>query len=65
MQHFTAMNDAQSRLVDLMICIVCNQTMKAEKIWPDDGGGDLLQYRCKGCLRIEVVRLSHRAVSSP
>jgi predicted SprT family Zn-dependent metalloprotease len=52
------MNDNRSRLPDLLTCIDCNQTMKLEKIDPDDRGNDLIQYRCKKCQRIELVRLA-------
>ncbi|QHO74769.1 hypothetical protein ACH79_21165 [Bradyrhizobium sp. CCBAU 051011] len=52
------MNDNRSRLLDLLTCIYCNQTMNLEKIDPDDQGNDLIQYRCKMCQRIETVRLS-------
>jgi hypothetical protein len=52
------MNDNRSRLLDLLTCIDCNQTMKLEKIDPDDEGNDLIQYLCKVCQRIELVRLA-------
>jgi hypothetical protein len=54
-------NDDRSPLLDLMNCIVCDQTMKLEKIDPDDGGNDLIQYRCKLCGRIERLRLFRRS----
>jgi len=56
-----SMNDDRSPLLDLMNCIVCDQTMKLEKIDPDDGGNDLIQYRCKLCGRIERLRLFRRS----
>ena len=52
-----SINDDRSPLLDLMICIVCDQTMKLEKIDPDDGGNNLIQYRCKLCGRIERLAL--------
>ena len=56
-----SMNDDRSPLLDLMNCIVCNQTMKLEKIGPDDQGDDIIQYRCKLCGRIERLRLFRRS----
>jgi hypothetical protein len=55
------MNDDKSPLADLMNCITCSQTMKLEKSTPDGAGGDLLQYRCEICGRIEMLRLLRRA----
>jgi hypothetical protein len=55
-----SMNDDRSPLLDLMNCIVCNQTMKLEKSDPDDLGNDVIQYRCKLCGRIERLRLFRR-----
>jgi hypothetical protein len=55
------MNDDRSPLLDLMSCMVCRQTMKLEKIDPDDAGNDLIQYRCKLCGRIERLRLFRRS----
>ena len=55
------LNDNRSPLLDLMNCIVCDRTMKLEKIDPDDGGNDLIQYRCKLCGRIERLRLFRRS----
>ena len=55
------MNDDRSPLLDPMNCIVCNQTMKLEKIGPDDQGDDIIQYRCKLCGRIERLRLFRRS----
>ena len=54
-------NDNRSPLVDLMNCIDCHQTMNLEKIDPDDGGNDLIQYRCMLCGRIERLRLFRRS----
>jgi len=48
-----------------LTCIDCNQTMKLEKIDPDDRGNDLIQYRCKKCQRIELVRLARARWPSP
>jgi hypothetical protein len=56
-----SMNDDRSPLLDLMNCIVCDQTMKLEKIDPDDGGNDVIQYRSKLCGRIERLRLFRRS----
>ena len=56
-----SMNDDRSPLLDLMNCIVCNQTMKLEKSDPDDQGNDVIQYRCKLCGRIERLRLFRRS----
>ena len=58
--YFVSMNDDRSPLLDLMNCIVCDQTMRLEKIDPNDGG-DLIQYRCKLCGRIERLRLFRRS----
>ena len=54
------LNDDKSPLTDLF-CIVCNETMKLEKSAPDGEGGDLIQYRCELCERIERVRLFRRS----
>lgn len=54
------MNDDQSPLLDLMTCAVCNQTMRLEKVDPDGGGNDLIQYRCKLCGGIERLLLFRR-----
>ena len=51
------MNDDRNRLLDLMTCIDCKQTMKIEGSYPDDTGKELLRYRCEKCARIEIVRL--------
>ena len=50
-------NDDKSPLIDLIRCIVCDQTMKLEKSSPDAEGSDIIQYRCSLCNRIELVRL--------
>ena len=50
-------NDDKSPLIDLLICIVCSETMKIEKSSPDADGMDIIQYRCPRCDRIERVRL--------
>jgi hypothetical protein len=55
------MSDDRSLLLDLMNCIVCDQTMKLEKVSPDDQGSDLIQYRCRLCGRIERLRLFRRS----
>ena len=55
-------NDDKSPLIDLLNCIVCKETMKIEKSTPDaEGGGDMVQYRCGRCGRIERVRLFRRS----
>jgi len=54
------MNDDKSPLTDLMNCIACIRTMKLEKSTPDGAGGDLIQYRCEACGRIEMLRLVRR-----
>jgi hypothetical protein len=54
------MNDDKSPLADLMSCITCSQIMKLEKSMPDGTGGDLIQYRCEICGRIEMLRLVRR-----
>ena len=52
------LNDDKSPLIDLISCIVCNETMKLENSSPDtEGGKDIIQYRCGLCNRIERVRL--------
>ena len=53
----TAGNDDTSPLINLISCIVCNETMKVEKSSPDTDGGEIIQYRCGLCNRIERVRL--------
>jgi hypothetical protein len=55
------LNDDKSPLIDLISCIVCNETMKLEKSAPDSGGKDIIQYRCERCERIERVRLLRRS----
>jgi DNA-directed RNA polymerase subunit RPC12/RpoP len=55
------MNDDRSPLISLMSCMDCAKTMKLETIAPYDGGGDLLQYRCGQCGRIERLRLVRRS----
>lgn len=60
----TAGNDDKSPLIDLISCIVCNQTMRLEKSSPDAEGIDIIQYRCDLCNRIEQVRLLRRSRDS-
>jgi hypothetical protein len=55
------MNDDKSPLTDLMSCIVCHRIMKLEKSSPDGEGGDLIQYRCETCGRIETLKLVRRS----
>jgi hypothetical protein len=55
------MNDDKSPLLDLINCMVCRQTMKLEKVDPDGEGDHLIQYRCKQCGRIELLRLFRRS----
>ena len=55
-------NDDRSLLIDLLNCIVCNETMKIQKSSPDVEGSDLIQYRCGRCDRIERVRLLRHAL---
>jgi hypothetical protein len=55
-----ASNDDKSPLIDLLNCIVCKETMKIEKSSPDVEGGEIVQYRCERCGRIERVRLFRR-----
>jgi hypothetical protein len=54
-------NDDKSPLIDLLVCIICGETMKIEKSTPDAGGTDIVQYRCRRCDRIERVRLFRRS----
>jgi hypothetical protein len=54
-------NDDKSPLIDLLVCIVCKETMKIEKSTPGAGGTDIVQYRCRRCDRIERVRLFRRS----
>ena len=54
-------NDDKSPLIGLLSCIVCKETMKLEKSAPDAEGKDIIQYRCKRCGRIELVRLIRRS----
>jgi hypothetical protein len=58
------MNDDKSPLTDLMSCIVCHRTMKLEKSSPDAESGDLIQYRCETCGRIETLKLVRRSAPS-
>jgi hypothetical protein len=55
------LNDDKSPLIDLMICFVCDETMRIEKSVPDPDGHDTIQYRCGQCARIELVRLFRRS----
>jgi hypothetical protein len=55
------LNDDKSPLIDLLTCLVCKETMKIEKSVPDPDGHDIIQYRCRGCARIELVRLFRRS----
>jgi hypothetical protein len=57
------LNDDKSPMIDLLSCIVCEQTMKLEKSPPDTEGigMDIIQYRCGRCDRIELVRLLRRS----
>jgi hypothetical protein len=56
-----AVNDDKSPLIDLIRCVVCNETMKLD---PDPEGRDIIQYRCGLCSRIERVRLFRRSRDS-
>jgi hypothetical protein len=53
-------NDDKSPLIELLSCIVCKVEMKIEKSSPDAEGKDIIQYRCRRCDRIELVRLLRR-----
>jgi hypothetical protein len=55
------LNDDKSPLIDLLSCIVCKRKMKLEKSAPDAEGRDIIQYRCRLCKRIELVRLFRRS----
>jgi hypothetical protein len=55
------LNDDKSPLIDLLVCIICRETMKIEKSSPDADGMDIIQYRCGRCDRIERVRLFRRS----
>jgi hypothetical protein len=55
------LNDDESPLVELLTCVVCNETMKIEKSEPHPSGHDIIQYRCGRCARIELVRLFRRS----
>jgi hypothetical protein len=55
------LNDDKSPLTDLLSCSVCEETMKIEKSVPDPDGNDIIQYRCRRCARIELVRLFRRS----
>jgi hypothetical protein len=59
-----AVNDDKSPLIDLIRCVVCNETMKLEKSSPDAEGRDIIQYRCGLCNRIERMRLFRRSRDS-
>jgi len=59
------LNDDKSPLIGLMNCIICKQTMKIEKSWPDEEAKDIIQYRCGRCDRIELVRLFRRSRDVP
>jgi hypothetical protein len=58
-------NDDKSPLIDLLTCIVCKVTMKIAISTPESSGGDLVQYRCEQCGRIELVRLIRRSRDEP
>ena len=55
------LNDDKSPLIDLLVCIICRETMKIEKSTPEGEGKDIIQYRCGRCHRIERVRLFRRS----
>lgn len=55
------MNDDKSPLIDLLACMICEETMKIERSDPDVEGSDIIQYRCARCGRIERVRLFRRS----
>jgi hypothetical protein len=55
------LNDDKSPLIGLLNCIVCKETTKIEKSTPDAEGRDIIQYRCRQCGRIELVRLFRRS----
>ena len=55
------LNDDKSPLVDLLSCSICKETMKIEKSVPDRDGHDIIQYRCRRCAKIELVRLFRRS----
>jgi hypothetical protein len=55
------LNDDKNPLIDLLICFMCEETMKIERSAPDPEGRDIIQYRCKRCDRIELVRLFRRS----
>jgi hypothetical protein len=50
-------NDDQSPLLNLITCVVCNQTMRLERIDPDNRGNEIIHYRCKLCHGVERLRL--------
>src|SRR5258708_35565071 len=54
------MNDDQSALTTLISCVPCAKTMRIERIDPDGGGGDIIQYRCEHCGQTERLRLVRR-----
>jgi len=58
-------NDNGSALATLIRCIVCDFTMKIEKVSNHKLGGKNLEYRCPTCGRIERVRLVQRCESLP
>jgi hypothetical protein len=55
------LNDDKSPLIDLLACMICEETMKIERSDPDVDGHDIVQYRCARCGRIEQVRLFRRS----
>ncbi len=59
------LNDDKSPLIDLLVCIICRETMKIERSTPDGEGKDIIQYRCGRCDRIERVRLFRRSRDAP
>jgi hypothetical protein len=57
---FRQLNDDQSPLTTLILCIECSETMRIEEINPEGDGKAIIQYRCEHCGRIERLRLIRR-----
>ena len=51
-------HDDKNPLIDLLCCVDCQKPMKLERsIFTEEADGDLIQYRCRICARIERVLL--------
>jgi hypothetical protein len=56
-----SVNDDRSPLLDLIVCVECNQAMRLESIDPEGEGDNMIQYRCSVCSSIERLRILRRS----